>query len=381
MPLFDRYKLFVSLKPADRSVAIDVIRRVYEEAGKTPSNGELKHVLWLTGGWAALGGLEPDKAIDTVEDLYRYVRTGDSGNPGPGPVPPMTYGDHRGNFLYPFFGPAQLGQGRDRFGEYVDTLVARGDTDILINAEQDPWMIREGHPEWGAGFDVYRNEEDLADLLWALPYCRARGLRPHVGLIDQPTLRELYDYNTEGGWSRTKGGTDIREMTEWLMEQIKGQATLIMPSWELGEVMSDGSHKSHEVMEARLVEWATWIYEIDPEVWVGIHHADGLRGGNNFYSMMREAIGHRACRYAQWSTDDRLNALEQKTSLAIQVADRTGTSLCIMEHSSPVRVGPGYSEEDAIDRARACQDAGLVGERQANFMNGYPKKVKKADQP
>lgn len=320
--------------------------------GRSIADFEMAQVLWLIDS-----GQVPENDDDA---LIRSV-----GGPTPPPASkPMTYGFHWGNFLYPFFGPATVGKGESALRGYFSRLQDRGDTDVLLNAEQDPWMVREGRAEWGRGFSAYSSDADLdyfvrmLDVAW-LEY----GLRPHVGIIDQPTLRRLY----------RDEGHRVLHKTRRLMNRIKGKATLVMPSWELGEVMSDGSGASHEMLEDRLVEWAEAIHAIDPEVWVGIHHAAGdLRGGNLFYGRMHNAIGHRACRYYQYRADDDQAAIEHQTLLIRNVAVKTGTSICVMEHSSPRRQNPTHTEDQARRRASWAARMLEQDQQQWNFMNGYP---------
>src|SRR3990167_1323333 len=107
-------------------------------------------------------------------------------------LPPLVMGNWRGNFLYPaenFFGPACAAFSPDRRQQYFSSLHARGQTHVVINAEQDDWGSRKGRPEWTAGgYDAY---DKLEKFVGVLREARSYGLSPVVGIIDQPTLRVL----------------------------------------------------------------------------------------------------------------------------------------------------------------------------------------------
>ena len=74
--------------------------------------------------------------------------------PEPDPIVPITLGNWKGNFLYPasrYFAPAVCARPEGERRAYFAEEVARGYTHVLINAEQDDWGPRNGHPDWTSG--------------------------------------------------------------------------------------------------------------------------------------------------------------------------------------------------------------------------------------
>jgi len=246
---------------------------------------------------------------------------------------PIIMGRWQGNFLYPaehFFGPACVGFDPDRRARYFAYLRERGDTHVLINAEQADWGPSRGHPEYTAGgFNAYAGD-GMARLVAVLQEARRVGLTPLVGVIDQPSLRAL-SLETLIARSRT------------LVNATAEHVCLYMLSWEIDEVWGHG-----DIREPNL---RRWINEVD---WrgrdVGIHYADGMRGGLTFYG----SLPPFTVRLMQWENTLSVDELAHEAYLIAEVADRTGTKVCAFEHSSSLNQSPNRPEPECLERARAA---------------------------
>lgn len=274
----------------------------------------------------------------------------------PPPVPPLVFplviGNWQGNFLYPekhFFPPACAAFLPDRRAAYFQSIQNRGDTHVLINAEQADWGPSKGHPEWTAGGYSAYGETMMRRFVDTLKEARSHNLSPVVGVVDQPTL------------SRQSLGKVIT-LTRQLVEATYPLVSMYMLSWEINEVWGDGG-----VREPNLERW---IKDTD---WhgrdVGIHFSAGvLSGGINFYSRMPSNV----VRLYQYEASASKETLRHESRLIGEVAARTGTKACAFEHSSPVNQSPTYTESQAIDRAWVCKEELnlLLPSAQMGSLNG-----------
>jgi len=283
--------------------------------------------------WARTLRFDGDRDV-----VARLTKTNDptpGPGPGPGPSPvPITLGRWSGNFLYPaplFFGPACAAFPADKRAEYFSHLISRGDTHVLINADQADWGPSKGHPEWTEG-GIWALD-DLPRFLSVVAEARAAGLIPIIGLIDQPRLKvEALD--------------QVIRHSRQLVEATHEDCACYMLSWEIDEVWTHGDVREPNIRR--------WIASVD---WhsrdMGIHYADGLRGGVNFYGSLPSG----ATRFMQWNASVGTAQLAQEARLIADVAVRTHTKVCAFEHSSPVNQTPTHTEAEATQRAQAAMAA------------------------
>ena len=265
--------------------------------------------------------------------------------PDEGGLPPLIKGNWRGNFLYPYFGSACAAYTDTRRKQYFATLRNRGDTHVGINAQQVDWG---GETLWtggsngpfadeiGARYSVNANKSERA-MLHLIAVCleaRRAGLTPWVGLIEQQTLK-MWDFDA------------CVEASVETAEAIRAHTTLLMLGWELDEVWGNGGTR-----EPKIRQWIERLNRVvDPsKVDIGIHLADGLRGGNIFYGSLPDNTV-RLMQY--WNSSDE-GQLREASRLVAEVAATTGTRVCAFEHSSPENQGPNRTEAQANQRAHVC---------------------------
>ena len=263
------------------------------------------------------------------------------------PIVPITLGNWKGNFLYPasrYFAPAVCARPEGERRAYFAEEVARGYTHVLINAEQDDWGIRNGHPDWtSGGFNAYAPEgmPQLIEVLWE---AREAGLIPMVGVVDQPTLEHL-DLDT------------IIARTQQLVDSTHEDVCLYMLSWELNEVWGSADERNPNIHR--------WVNEVN---WhgrdVGIHYAppplgntdwegeeDHVHGGYGLY----EDLPPNVVRMAQFPNEIDDDTLTLRCRLGCEVNMNTNTKYCAFEHSGWHRRDPQWSEEDCTRRADICR--------------------------
>ena len=277
---------------------------------------------------------------------------------------PITMGQWHGNFLYPshrYFGPAVCGRPIAEQESYFQEEASRGFTHVLLNAEQDDWGRRRGHPEWTAGgFSAYATD-GMDRLVTSLEAARHAGLVPLVGIVDQPTLRHL-------------DLSEIIERSQHLVNRTAPHVCLYMLSWELNEPWGSADQRNPNIRR--------WIREVD---WhgrdVGIHYAppplgnqdwegeeDHVHGGYGLYADMPPNV----VRLAQFPNKIDDETLRLRCRLGVEVNAGTGTKYCAFEHSGWWRRTPQWSEEDCQHRASICQEVmeELLPSDRRGSMNG-----------
>ena len=104
-------------------------------------------------------------------------------SPSPSPQPA---GRTRGDFLYPYFGPAYMSYPLAERLTQFDAMAATGATDILIMAQWDAGHVHHASGWAGPhGFNFQSSPAALADLVATIGEARARGLRVWLTLWDQ----------------------------------------------------------------------------------------------------------------------------------------------------------------------------------------------------
>lgn len=283
-----------------------------------------------------------ENEIDVIEGRTPRHAVEPEPTPQPAPVPDeaelvaITLGRWKGNFLYPaeqFFPPAICAFPRARQDALLQWHKAQGYTHFLVNAQQDDWGPSRGHPEYTlGGCDAYRSDAAMATLIDVLTRVRGYGLIPLLGVVDQQEILNV-DLGT------------IIDKTKRLVAATWEHVCLFMLSWEIDEVYSPG-----QVFEDNLHRW---IGEVD---WrgrdVGIHTADGKKGGFGFYG----SLPRSATRLYQCHPNADLGTLEYECRLCAEVASGTGTKMCAFEHSSSLNQSPVYDLSHCEQRADACND-------------------------
>jgi len=271
--------------------------------------------------------------------------------PDPEPEPPVLtpipLGNWHGNFLYPasrYFAPAVCARPESERRAYFAEEVSRGYSHVLINAEQDDWGGRQGHPDWtSGGFNAYA-PGGMEILVSVLQEAREAGLVPMVGIVDQPTLEHL-----------DLGAIILR--SQELVYATSQAVCLYMLSWELNEVWGSADDRNPNIFR--------WVHDVD---WmgrdVGIHYAppslgntdwegeeDHVHGGYGLY----EDLPPNVVRLAQFPNEIDDDTLRLRCRLGVEVNEGTGTKYCAFEHSGWHRRDPQWSEEDCRHRADICR--------------------------
>ena len=334
---------------------VEDYKRIHD--GVFPAIHDINHQLWQLLGFDAT---KKPTYEETIKDWTDRLKP----PPPTGDLTPLIQGNWRGNFLYPYFGAAVAAYDDDRRDRYFAQLKARGDLHVLINAQQVDW----GGERWTGGstgpyadriggeaysFNANKSRDAMTHLVSVCTKARYYGLTPCVGLIEQRTLK-------------TFPFLDCVEMSLDTVDAVKDHTTLLDLTWEADEVWGNGDER-----EPKIRQWIeTLNRRIDPSrVDIGIHYADGMRGGNNFYGSLPD----NACRLMQYWNDADEAALRQSSRLVAEVAANTGTSVCAFEHSSPYNQSPNRSEEEASRRAQACLEemSKFVEPYRTGSFNGF----------
>ncbi len=286
------------------------------------------------------------------EERIRFGSSFDTVMPILIPSPIKVHGGNwNGNFMYPYFSPAYLGDFNDSLLKHFDNHKSRGYTDLLLNADQDDWMGRMDHPEWGTRF-VWFEDNNLDKVRWAADEMLKRGLRPHFGLFDQPRLNGAsFDAQVS--------------LMKIFLREMKDRINTLMYSWEIDEEWEKRDDENGR--EQRLIKLAHIAFSIAPNVNFSLHMADGLHGGNNLYGPM-PPTATRAMQYPREASD---SILIENSRLVVETADQHNTKVCVFEHSSPERLS-SHTIEEAERRGKVCHDVMLetLPPERTGRMNG-----------
>lgn len=314
-------------------------------SGALPADSDINHQLWQILGFDAIKQPTYDEATKDWNGLPGPLPEYPQPSDLPGDLAPLVQGNWRGNFLYPYFGAAVAAYEAGRRARYFNQLMSRGDKHVLINAQQVDW----GGERWTGGFagpyadyiggeaysfNANKSGGAMTHLVNVCMEARRYGLTPCVGLIEQRTLKTFPFRECIG-------------MSLDTVVAVKDHTTLLDLTWEADEVWGSGDER-----EPNIREWINTINKyIDPsKIDIGIHYADGMRGGNNFYGSLPD----NACRLMQyWNSSDDAQ-LREASRLVAEVAFNTGTRCVAFEHSSPENQGPNRNEEEANHRAQVC---------------------------
>ena len=253
---------------------------------------------------------------------------------------PLVHGHERGNFLYPrdqFFAPACVAFTLQRRAQLFAHYVAQGLSHVLINAQQDDWGPRLGHPGWTAGgCDGYRDPDGVVA---TLVEARQAGLSPIVGLLDQRYWTDVL------GRSTLTAGAAIRELIGRIDSHVVGYWIL----WEADEVSTE--QQQHEL--AKAVRESASAGRV-----IGHHFHSGTLKDNDYWrASMADTLWMQ---YGFATTDADLRSM---TETGVARMHSVGKRFVAAELSLPggITEQVSHSEAEARHRAEICLAAGADG--------------------
>lgn len=267
--------------------------------------------------------------------------------PDPRPIPtptPAPTGRIRGDFLYPYFGPAYMSyvRAKERFRQF-DVQRAIGATDILVMAQ---WVVRD--PFWSkgwagpAGFDFSIGSADMELFQQTLLAIELRGMRATVVAHDR-------------GASSSYDEIMLVDLVRKLYDEAGDQIDAIMPVFELDEIANEEEQIS---LFAKLSEITQGT------VGLVAHHAS-VQTDKQFWRRMQAA----GCTdfFAQYARPASLHRLSENTKRWIGMLP-PDIAYCCFEHSAEEHYS-NYNPVQRDERWEVCAIAMKAAGRPLHSFN------------